>query len=321
MDSNTLRLDQHIFVTILLFVGVVGQLSATSIFLRHASTGDPDFFVGVEERFQVEMVIDPQGQQVTAFEIYLSFSEQHLELIDADPINPGIQPVKQGKDLPNGWQNFDNDTHGDPGNKLSNFQIDYSRGLIFGADLSIKKKSVIGEITFRAKEPTDVTKINIDNMKGANRLTVVRVGNSPTTPFTESFGSNVSISQGLLEFLDTFPQNVTFPNNQVYNELRLSDYVVLHHSVESQPKWSVSKSPNILVEIDPESLIASLSSVDNWFGTETLKFTVTDPQENSSSKLLEVKILTCLKNHLLQMSIKFVSLIWRNISRIRMTPN
>ena len=74
MDSNTLRLDQHIFVTILLFVGVVGQLSATSIFLRHVSTGDPDFFVGVGERFQVEMVIDPQGQQVTAFEIYLSFS-------------------------------------------------------------------------------------------------------------------------------------------------------------------------------------------------------------------------------------------------------
>ena len=290
MDSYTLRLDQYIFVTILLFFGVVGQLSATSIFLRHSSTGDQDFFVGVEERFQVEMIIDPQGQQVTAFEIYLSFSEQHLELIDADPINPGIQPVKQGKDLPNGWQNFDNDTHGDPGNKLSNFQIDYSRGLIFGADLSIKKKSVIGEITFKAKEPTDATKINIDNMKGANRLTVVRVGNSPTTPFTEYFGSNVSISQGLLEFLDTFPRNVTFPNNQVYNELRLSDYIVSHHSVESQPKWSVSKSPNILVEIDPESLIVSLSSVDNWFGTETLKFTVTDPKENSSSKSLEVKI-------------------------------
>ena len=290
MDSYTLRLDQYMFVTILLFFGVVVQLSATSIFLRHSSTGDQDFFVGVEERFQVEMIIDPQGQQVTAFEIYLSFSEQHLELIDADPINPGIQPVKQGKDLPNGWQNFDNDTHGDPGNKLVNFQIDYSRGLIFGADLSIKKKSVIGEITFKAKEPTDATKINIDNMKGANRLTVVRVGNSPTTPFTEYFGSNVSISQGLLEFLDTFPRNVTFPNNQVYNELRLSDYIVSHHSVESQPKWSVSKSPNILVEIDPESLIVSLSSVDNWFGTETLKFTVTDPKENSSSKSLEVKI-------------------------------
>ena len=186
------------------------------------------------------MVIDPQGQQVTAFEIYLSFSDQYLELIDADPINPGIQPVKQGKDLPNGWQIFDNDTHGDPGNKLSNFQIDFSRGLIFGAAvLAIKKKSVIGEISFRAKVPTDATTIKVDNMKGENRLTVVRVGNSPTTPFTESFSSNISIAQGLLEFLDSFPKNVTFPSNQVYNKLRLSDYVVSHHSVESQPKWSI----------------------------------------------------------------------------------
>ena len=290
MDSKMLRLNQHIFVIIFLLVGIVSHISATSFFLRHSSTGDRDFFVGVDERFQVEMVIDPQGQQVTAFEIYLSFSNEYLELIDADPISPGLQPVKQGKDLPNGWQNFDNDTHGDPGNKLSNFQIDYSRGLIFGADLSIKKKSVIGEITFIAKEPTDATKINVDNMKGANRLTVVRIGNSPTTPFTESFSSNVSISQGLLEFLDSFPKNVTFPSNQVYNELQLSDYVVSHHSVESQPKWSVSKSPNVSVEIAPASLIVSLSSVDDWFGTETLKFTVTDPQENSSSKPLEVKI-------------------------------
>ena len=291
MASKMLWLDRYFIVIILLFIGVVSQLSATSLFLQHAKTGDRDFFVNVEERFQVEMVIDPQGQQVTAFEIYLSFSDQYLELIDADPINPGIQPVKQGKDLPNGWQIFDNDTHGDPGNKLSNFQIDFSRGLIFGAaDLAIKKKSVIGEISFRAKVPTDATTIKVDNMKGENRLTVVRVGNSPTTPFTESFSSNISIAQGLLEFLDSFPKNVTFPSNQVYNKLWLSDYVVSHHSVESQPKWSISKSSNISVEIDPESLIASLSAVDDWFGTETLEFTVTDPQENSSSKLLEVKI-------------------------------
>ena len=290
MSNKVLRLNQYAIVIILLFTAVVSQLSATSFFLRHASTGDRDFFVGVEERFQVEMVIDPRGQQVTAFEIYLSFSDQYLELIDADPINPEIQPVKQGKDLPNGWQNFDNDTHGDPGNKLSNFQIDYSRGLIFGADLAIKEKSVIGEITFIAKAPTDATKINIDNMKGANRLTVVRVGNSPTTPFTEYFSSNVSISQGLLEFLDSFPQKVIFPNNEVYNKLQLSDYIVSHHSVQSHPKWSVSKSSNVAVEIDPESLIVSLSSINGWFGTEPLKFTVTDPQENSSSKSLEVKI-------------------------------
>ncbi|HIO49340.1 TPA: hypothetical protein EYN23_18615, partial [Candidatus Poribacteria bacterium] len=208
MASKMLRLDRYYMVIILLFIGIVSQLSATSLFLQHDKTGDRDFFVNVEERFQVEMVIDPQGQQVTAFEIYLSFSDQYLELIDADPINPGIQPVKQGKDLPNGWQIFDNDTHGDPGNKLSNFQIDFSRGLIFGAaDLAIKKKSVIGEISFRAKVPTDATTIKVDNMKGENRLTVVRVGNSPTTPFTESFISNISIAQGLLEFLDSFPKN------------------------------------------------------------------------------------------------------------------
>ena len=127
MASKMLWLDRYFIVIILLFIGVVSQLSATSLFLQHAKTGDRDFFVNVEERFQVEMVIDPQGQQVTAFEIYLSFSDQYLELIDADPINPGIQPVKQGKALPNGWQIFDNDTHGDPGNKLSNFQIDFSR--------------------------------------------------------------------------------------------------------------------------------------------------------------------------------------------------
>ena len=125
-----LRLNRHIFVIIFLLFGIVSRISANSFFLRHASTGDRDFFVGVDERFQVEMVIDPQGQQVTAFEIYLSFSDQYLELIDADPISPGLQPVKQGKDLPNGWQNFDNDTHGDPGNKLSNFKVDYSRGTV-----------------------------------------------------------------------------------------------------------------------------------------------------------------------------------------------
>ena len=76
-------------------------------------------------------------------------------LLDATDKLTGLQPVKNGPGYPTGWQPLDNDTHGDPGNILRNFQIDYAAALMaIGDDVSVlREPSVVGLIKFKTLQP------------------------------------------------------------------------------------------------------------------------------------------------------------------------
>ena len=121
---------------------------AVLIALRHAENERTDFSVGSGKEFDLEVFIDPQGTRVTGFQIYLSFDDKYLRLIDATDKLTGLQPVRNGPAYPTGWQPLDNDTHGDPGNILRNFQIDYAAALMaIGDDISVlDQPGVVGII-------------------------------------------------------------------------------------------------------------------------------------------------------------------------------
>ena len=159
------------FIRFLLAFLCIGDAKAVLISLRDAETERNNFSVGSGKEFSLQVYIDPQGSRVTGFQIYLSFDDQYLKLLDATDKLTGLQPVKNGPGYPTGWQPLDNDTHGDPGNILRNFQIDYAAALMaIGDDVSVlREPSVVGLIKFKTLQPVKDTAIRFDFIERVSR--------------------------------------------------------------------------------------------------------------------------------------------------------
>ena len=71
------------FIRFLLAFLCIGDAKAVLISLRDAETERNNFSVGSGKEFSLQVYIDPQGSRVTGFQIYLSFDDQYLKLLDA----------------------------------------------------------------------------------------------------------------------------------------------------------------------------------------------------------------------------------------------
>ena len=102
----------------------VGSASAVTVSLRDNESQSSTFKTEIGEQFKVDIFVEPEGESIAGFAIFLSFDNRFLEIVDSDSEKARIQPVKTSQEVPENWRVFDNDTHADPGNEIDLFQID-----------------------------------------------------------------------------------------------------------------------------------------------------------------------------------------------------
>ncbi|MCZ6679992.1 MAG: hypothetical protein O7E52_22395 [Candidatus Poribacteria bacterium] len=284
----------------------LNQADAATVVLRSAATKASKFSVSLNDEFEVEIFVDPQGQNVTAVSIYLSFDgvdttenvpfqnqqSQFLELVDANFSLRGVQPVGRGDAVPDGWNIFESDTHGDPGNRFfRKFQIDFAQGLIQGVEPGLKAPGVVGLMRFRAIKTTGFTQITFDNDKSQSRVTEVKIGSLPPRPFVNMTPATISVVGGPV-ILDTFPRIIRFPVGKVHESLDLDLHVQDTNNTPEQLSWEASGNANVIVNINPTTHIVAFRAVEDWIGKETITFTARDPEGNATSRRLEVQVVS-----------------------------
>jgi hypothetical protein len=286
-----------LFYTITYIWLLANTAEAVLIALRHAENERTNFSVGSGKEFDLEVFIDPQGTRVTGFQIYLSFDDKYLRLIDATDKLTGLQPVRNGPAYPTGWQPLDNDTHGDPGNILRNFQIDYAAALMaIGDDISVlDQPGVVGIIKFKTLQPVKDSQITFDFIERVSRVTGVIIDQLPRRNFSALQPAAITV-RGTVDFKDSFPPRIKFPMNTEHSDLRLDDYLIFNNPNLSSKEmarsiqWEASNQKNIQVKIDLNSRRVTFSPKPDWFGKERIRFTVTDPEGNPSSKEIGVQV-------------------------------
>ena len=135
-----MRTIRILAILVLVFAG---STSAVTISLRDNRSKNSTFKTEIGEQFQVDILVEPGGESVAGFAVFLSFDNRFLEIVDSDFEKARIQPVQTSQEVPENWGIFDNDTHGDPGNEIDLFQIDYVHTSIGGGDV-ITDSTVIG---------------------------------------------------------------------------------------------------------------------------------------------------------------------------------
>ena len=155
----------------------VGSVSAVTVSLRGNESQSSTFKTEIGEQFKVDIFVEPEGESIAGFAIFLSFDNRFLEIVDSDSEKARIQPVKISQEVPENWRVFDNDTHADPGNEIDLFQIDYVQTSVGGGDL-ITDPTVIGHVTFRSNLATSSTSVVFDADASVSRITEATVVNA-----------------------------------------------------------------------------------------------------------------------------------------------
>ena len=268
----------------------IHQAQAATVALQSPTTNSSNFSANLGEEFEVGLFVHPQGQSITGVSIYLSFDDQFLELIDSDVASDGVQPVGRGPAVPEGWTTFENDTHGDPGNRFQNFQIDFAQGLFLGFEPALRNPGVVGIIRFRALRTINSTRITFDNVSPISRVTEVRIGPTIVTAFATTTPATISVVGGPV-ILEAFPETIKFLVGTIDRSLDLDDHVQDVNDSPARLQWTATGNRNITVSIDPASHIVTFGAAAGAFGRETVVFTVVDPQGNVSSESIEVHVI------------------------------
>ena len=285
----------HFYSIIIIYLcaACVSTADAASVALRSAVTQQSDFEASLGEPFEVEIFVDPEGESLVGLSLYLSFDDQFLELIDADPTIGGLQPIEAGQLIPPNWREFDNDTHGDPGNELVGFQVDYVRLSIVNDD-KVDEVGVVGRLRFRPVRATASTTIAFDSDPGASRLTAIAIVTEDDTQqqiaFSEMTSAQITIGGGPII---TAPlPDITFSLGETNDSLDLDLFVTDSNNPNERLRWEALGNQNVFVEIDRESNIVVFASAPGWVGEEEITFLVTDPQRNVASDTLHVRVMS-----------------------------
>ena len=92
-------------------------------------TSDSLWSYSVEDTIDFQLIIHAPGEEISGLSIYLTFDEQYFQPIYHGANNDS--PFVQG-DFLDGLV-VENDTHGDPGNGIPGFQLNYSEVLLGGS--------------------------------------------------------------------------------------------------------------------------------------------------------------------------------------------
>ena len=271
-----------------------GSISAVTISLRDSRSKNSTFKTEIGEQFQVDILVEPGGESVAGFAVFLSFDNRFLEIVDSDSEKARIQPVQTSQEVPENWGIFDNDTHGDPGNEIDLFQIDYVHTSIGGGDL-ITDPTVIGQITFKPKLAISSTSIAFDVDASVSRITEVTVVNAEENQqqvaFSNMSSAVISIGGGPILTKTFLPIRVLLGKSESFN---LNDYVTDSNDSNDALTWS-AEGDHIAVEINQSTHLATLSVSNEFVGETEVLFAVRDPKGNIASGTLSVTVVSSPK--------------------------
>ena len=80
-----------------------GSTSAVTISLRDNRSKNSTFKTEIGEQFQVDILVEPGGESIAGFAVFLSFDNRFLEIVDSDSEKARIQPVKISQEVPENW--------------------------------------------------------------------------------------------------------------------------------------------------------------------------------------------------------------------------
>jgi len=248
--------------------------------LRQAGTTKTKFSVSAGNTVGVDIYINTMGNQIGGVYIYLSFDNKIFELVDV------TQPVEGGAFLEN-WQIMENDTHGDPGNAIPKFQIDYAKAT-FAPENAKVGDGVIGTFHLKALKPAVSTQITFDKSKFHNRETqCARGAGLKVVEFTNLIPATISVKGAL----NTKPiGDIVFNVGESY-EIDLDDYINEPAIPDSEIAWTVSGNKNIATTIAPDSHVVTFSSQD-WTGEESMIFTAEAASGESAVLDVTVKVVS-----------------------------
>ena len=273
----------------------VGSASAVTVSLRGNESQSSTFETEIGEQFKVDIFVEPEGESIAGFAIFLSFDNRFLEIVDSDSEKARIQPVKISQEVPENWRVFDNDTHADPGNEIDLFQIDYVQTSVGGGDL-ITDPTVIGQVTFKSNLATSSTSVVFDADASVSRITEATVVNAEKNQqqvvFSNTSSAVISIGGGPI-LTKTFPP-IRVLLGKSDKSLNLNDYVTDSNDSNNVLTWS-AEGEHIAIEIDQSTHLATLSVSDEFVGMTKVLFTVRDPKGNSASDIVPVTVVSAPK--------------------------
>lgn len=134
--------------SVIIFVSCISSTLAQDLSILESKTNSNTIFVDPGKQFDLNIVIDTKGNPTNGISLYLTINSDFLRVVDNDPVKSGIQPFKDGSFI----NEFilENDTHGDPGNSIPGFQLDYT--VVSLSDWS-EGEGIVATITLEAIAP------------------------------------------------------------------------------------------------------------------------------------------------------------------------
>ena len=83
---------------------------------------------------------------------------------------------------------------------------------------------------------------------------------------------------------------ISFAEDSYNDSLDLDGYVIDADNIPDQLSWAASGSTNVIVVIDPVSHIVNFSALPDWFGSENITLTATDPGGLSDSEIITITV-------------------------------
>jgi len=252
---------------------------AASISFLGKTTGSNSLSLSVGDRAEVQLKLSAGGAKLTGISLFISYDPNFIEVEDADPKTPGLQPVEATPLL--NWMIFSNE--------VKDTVIDFSMATLM-KDKSFSGEGIIGIIRLKALRPVGSTVIRLETDAARHmdsRFTFLdQNGEMKTAPFSGVNKLTITVKGLLLKRIG----DLTITNDGKIYQISLADFMIDPDSPPPGLKWEVSGNEHVKVDLDLDKHLASLSCEGRWFGVEEITFTAVDPQGNKASTNASVTV-------------------------------
>ncbi len=172
-----------LLISLFMMFTVAWQVDAVVHFsIVDTATGNSSLQASPGDSFTLDIRIDTGTKEINGYSIYLTFDDAILEVKNQP--SPFIQ-----KDFLGGGV-LENDTHGDPGNSIDGFQLDYTEANLGG---TASGSGVVAQLEFQALTEGTV-EIGFDS--GSDRNTAISLPSGQTEPPDSTSSITITVAQG-----------------------------------------------------------------------------------------------------------------------------
>ena len=216
---------------------------AASISFLGKTTGSNSLSLSVGDRAEVQLKLSAGGAKLTGISLFISYDPNFIEVEDADPKTPGLQPVEATPLL--NWMIFSNE--------VKDTVIDFSMATLM-KDKSFSGEGIIGIIRLKALRPVGSTVIRLETDAARHmdsRFTFLdQNGEMKTAPFSGVNKLTITVKGLLLKRIG----DLTITNDGKIYQISLADFMIDPDSPPPGLKWEVSGNEHVKVE-DRKSVV------------------------------------------------------------------